>query len=61
MKNFETQNFLLEATKKLCEEKKIELIVFQQDISSVHKSIEKLKKILEGKINQKKLKIHGSR
>jgi len=53
IKNFETQKFLLEATKKLCEEKGIELIVFQQNISSVQDSVERLKRLLEGKIVHK--------
>jgi thymidylate kinase len=51
MKNFETQKFLLEATRKLCEEKAIELIIFQQNIFSIQDSAERLKKILEDKIN----------
>lgn len=50
IKNFETQKFLLEATKKLCEEKGIELIIFRQNISSIQESVEKLKKVLENKI-----------
>ena len=49
-KNFETQKFLLEATQKLCAEKGIELIVFQQDNSAVQDSALKLKKILEEKL-----------
>jgi len=53
MKNFETQKFLLEATKRLCEEKGIELIVFQQDISSVQDTSLKLKGLLEDKLAQK--------
>jgi thymidylate kinase len=53
MKNFETQKFLLEATKKLCQEKGIELIIFQQDSSSVQDSALKLKSLLEDKLAQK--------
>ena len=53
MKNFETQKFLLEATKKLCEEKGIELIIFRRHGSSLQESVEGLKKLLENKINQK--------
>ena len=53
MKNFETQKFLLEATKKLCEEKGIELIIFQQDSSSVQDTALKLKGLLEDKLAQK--------
>ncbi|CAG8773777.1 3836_t:CDS:1, partial [Ambispora leptoticha] len=34
LKNFETQKFLLEATKKLCEEKNIELIIFPRGTAS---------------------------
>jgi len=52
MKNFETQKFLLEATKKLCEEKGIELIIFRRHGSSLQESVEELKKLLENKINQ---------
>jgi hypothetical protein len=54
LKNFETQKFLLEATKKLCEEKGIELIIFPRDASSVEDSALKLKKILTErlKLNQ---------
>jgi len=54
MKNFETQKFLLEATKKMCEEKRIELIIFRRHASSLQESVKKIKKILESKINQKK-------
>ena len=50
LKNFETQKFLLEATKKLCEEKGIELIVFRQNISSIQESAKKLKEVLKSKI-----------
>ena len=50
MKNFETQKFLLEATKKLCEEKGIELIIFPRGTSSVEDSAAKLKKLLEEKL-----------
>jgi hypothetical protein len=53
MKNFETQKFLLEATKKLCEEKGIELIIFQQDNSSAQDTALKLKGLLEDKLAQK--------
>ena len=53
MKNFETQKFLLEATKKFCEEKGVELIVFPQDNSSVQDSALKLKSLLEGKLTEK--------
>ena len=49
-KNFETQKFLLEATQKLCAEKGIELIIFQQDSSAVQDSALKLKKILAGRL-----------
>jgi len=49
-KNFETQKFLLEATQKLCAEKGIELIIFQQDNSAVQDSALKLKKMLAGKL-----------
>jgi hypothetical protein len=48
-KNFETQKFLLEATQRLCAEKGIELIIFQQDNSAVQDSALKLKKILTEK------------
>ena len=50
LKNFETQKFLLEATKKLCEEKGIELIIFPRGTSSVEDSAQSLKKILEEKL-----------
>ena len=50
LKNFETQKFLLEATKKLCEEKDIELIIFPRGTSSVEDSAQSLKKILEEKL-----------
>lgn len=54
LKNFETQKFLLEATKKLCEERNIELIIFQQGTLSIEDSIKELKKILEEKLAEKK-------
>ena len=54
LKNFETQKFLLEATKKLCEERNIELITFQQGTLSIEESIKELKKILEEKLAEKK-------
>ena len=53
MKNFETQKFLLEATKKLCEEKGIELIIFKQDNSSVQETALKLKNLLGDKLTKK--------
>jgi adenylate kinase family enzyme len=53
LKNFETQKFLLEATKKLCEERKTELIIFQQGDSSPQDSAKKLKEILESKLEKK--------
>jgi adenylate kinase family enzyme len=54
LKNFETQKFLFEATKKLCEERNIELITFQQGNLSIEESIKELKKILEEKLAEKK-------
>ena len=53
LKNFETQKFLLEATKKLCEERKTELIIFQQGDSSPQESARKLKEILESRLEKK--------
>ncbi|CAI2167663.1 18435_t:CDS:1 [Funneliformis geosporum] len=53
LKNFETQKFLLEATKKLCEEKGIQLIVFPRDNSSPEDSAASLKNHLEEKIVKK--------
>ena len=53
LKNFETQKFLLEATKKLCEEKGIELITFSRGTASVEDSALKLKNLLEKKIVKK--------
>jgi adenylate kinase family enzyme len=53
LKNFETQKFLLEATKKLCEEKGIELIIFQQGNFSLEDSVKKLKEILDKKLEKK--------
>ncbi|CAG8527293.1 9704_t:CDS:2 [Ambispora gerdemannii] len=50
LKNFETQRFLLEATKKLCEEKGIELITFPRGISSIEDSAAKIKSLLEEKL-----------
>lgn len=50
LKNFETQKFLLEGTKKLCEEKGIELIIFPRDASSVEDSALKLKNLLDDKL-----------
>jgi hypothetical protein len=50
LKNFETQKFLLDATKKLCEEKGIELIIFPCDASSVEDSALKLKNLLDDKL-----------
>jgi len=50
LRNFETQKFLLDATKKLCEERGIELIMFQQKELSIVDSSQKIKKILEEKI-----------
>src|SRR4051812_33251000 len=50
LKNFETQKFLLEATKKLCEEKGIELIIFPRSDSSVEDSALKLKNLLDDKL-----------
>ena len=50
LKNFETQKFLLEATKKLCEEKGIELIIFPRDASPIEGSALKLKNLLDGKL-----------
>jgi len=50
LKNFETQKLLLEATKKLCEEKGIELIIFPRGASSIKDSALSLKKILEEKL-----------
>ena len=52
LKNFETQKFLLEATKKLCEEKGTELIIFPRDDSSVEDSALKLKNLLEDKFQK---------
>src|SRR5947199_6759404 len=53
LKNFETQRFLLEATKKLCEEKGIELITFSRGASSLEDSTARLKNLLEGKLVKK--------
>ena len=53
LKNFETQKFLLEATKKLCEEKGIELIIFPRGNSSVEDSAASLKNLLEEKLVKK--------
>lgn len=50
LKNFETQKFLLEATKKLCEEKGIKLIIFPHCASSVKDSAARIKRLLEEKI-----------
>lgn len=50
LKNFETQKFLLEATKKLCEEKGIKLIIFPHCASSVKDSAARIKSLLEEKI-----------
>ena len=52
LKNFETQKFLLEATKKLCEEKGIELIIFPRGASSIEDSALKLKKLLDDKLQK---------
>src|SRR5687767_9862506 len=52
LKNFETQKFLLEATKKLCEEKGIELIIFPRGDSSIEDSALKLKKLLDDKLQK---------
>jgi len=53
LKNFETQKFLLEATRKLCEERGIELIIFQQGKTTLADSVKKLKEILDKKITKK--------
>jgi len=53
LKNFETQKFLLEATKKLCEEKGIELITFSRGTASVEDSASKLKNLLDDKLAKK--------
>jgi len=53
LKNFETQKFLLEATKKLCEEKDIELIILPRGASSVEESAGRIKKLLEEKVKKK--------
>jgi len=53
LKNFETQRFLLEATKKMCEEKGIELIIFPRGTSSVEDSALKLKNLLDDKLAKK--------
>lgn len=53
LKNFETQKFLLEATKKLCDERDINLIIFQQDDSSLKDSAKKLKEILAKELEKK--------
>lgn len=54
LKNFETQKILLEATKKLCEEKSIELIIFPRDASSIEESALKLKNLLDDKLTKTK-------
>jgi adenylate kinase family enzyme len=54
LKNFETQKFLLEASKKLCEEKNIELILFPRSTASIEDSVLSLKKILEEKLPKNK-------
>ncbi|CAI2183300.1 1149_t:CDS:2 [Funneliformis geosporum] len=54
LKNFETQQFLLEATKKLCEEKGIELIIFPRDSSSPEDSAVRIKNLLEEKLVKSK-------
>jgi len=54
LKNFETQRFLLEATKKLCEEKGIELIIFPRGTISVEDAALSMKKILEEKLPKNK-------
>lgn len=54
LKNFETQNFLWDATKKLCEEKGIELITFCQGDYSLGESVKKLKEIIENKLTENK-------
>ena len=54
LKNFETQKFLLEATKKMCEEKNIELIFFPRGTASIEDSTLSLKKILEEKFTKNK-------
>lgn len=53
LKNFETQKFLLEATQKLCEERGIELIIFQKGNLSPEDSAKKIKEILESKLEKK--------
>jgi len=53
LKNFETQKFLLEATKKLCEEKGIELITFSRGTASVEDSASTLKNLLDDKLAKK--------
>jgi hypothetical protein len=53
LKNFETQNFLLEATKKLCEEKGIELIIFSRGASSLEDSAARIRNLLENKLVNK--------
>ena len=53
LKNFETQKFLLEATKKLCEEKGIKLITFSRGTASVEDSASKLKNLLDDKLAKK--------
>ena len=59
LKNFETQKFLLEATKRLCEEKGIELIIFPRDASSIEESVLKLKNLLDDKLA--KVKNHDNK
>jgi len=54
LKNFEAQKFLLEAAEKLCEERKIDLIIFKQGNSSPEESAKKLQKILEERIEKLK-------
>lgn len=53
LKNFETQKFLLEATKKLCEERGTELIIFPQGDNSPQTSAKKIKEILDNKFGKK--------
>ena len=53
-KNFETQKFLLEATRKYCEEKGVELIIFQQGNSSPRDSALKIKNLLGEKLEKVK-------
>ena len=46
------EKFLLEAAEKLCEERKIELIIFKQGNSSPEESAKKLQKMLETRIEK---------